>query len=221
MHFLFKEAVHFLFKGKWVEWDQSLREALTQKAAEQCLSRVLRPKRRRGGQEVVPPALPLTASWMLRPDQGRSTLGQVLKTMKIGSAKKQVLQSIAGAFPCNALLHKWSMVSSAACALCGAPAESQSHIQCLCPALKDARIRAHHTLAQRLWKGISDASKHFHICVEQTVDGLRGLPQPEEQIEEWQLAWDELTDVQLRVQEGDTEGGIQRKRPDAWAVNWE
>ena len=100
------EAVPFLFKGKWVEWDVSFREDLTQKAAEQCLSRILRPKRRRGGQEAVPPALPLTASWMLRPDQGRSTLGQVLKTMKIGSAKKQVLQSIAGAFPCNALLHK-------------------------------------------------------------------------------------------------------------------
>ncbi len=27
------EAVHFLFKGKWVEWDVSLREDLTQKAA--------------------------------------------------------------------------------------------------------------------------------------------------------------------------------------------
>jgi hypothetical protein len=56
------EAVRFLFKGKWIEWDQSLRDDLTQKVAEQCLSLVLRPKRRRGGQESVPPALPLTAS---------------------------------------------------------------------------------------------------------------------------------------------------------------
>ena len=84
-------------------------------------------------------------------------LGQVLSKMGIGTAKKQVLQSIAGAFPGNALLHKWGMVASAACALCGAPAETQSHIQCLCPALKDARIRAHHNLAHRLWKGISEA----------------------------------------------------------------
>ncbi len=59
------EAVHFLFKGKWVEWDVSFRKDLTQKAAEQCLSRILLPKRRRGGQEAVPPALLLTASWML------------------------------------------------------------------------------------------------------------------------------------------------------------
>ena len=214
-------AVHFLFKGKWVEWDASLREDLTQKAAEECVNRVTRPKRGRAGQEAVPPTLPLTASWLLRPDQGRSMLGQVLSKMGIGTAKKQVLQSIAGAFPGNALLHKWGMVASAACALCGAPAETQSHIQCLCPALKDARIRAHHNLAHRLWKGISEASKKFHICVEQTVDGLLGLPQPEEQRSEWQRAWDELSDLRLEVQEEDTEGRILRKRPDAWAVNWE
>jgi hypothetical protein len=57
--------------------------------------------------------------------------------------------------------------------------------------------------------------------VEQTVDrdGLSGLPQPEEKIQELQLAWDELTDVQL--EEEDTEGVIQRKWPDQWAVNWE
>ncbi len=71
------------------------------------------------------------------------------------SLESTVLQSIARAFPCNALLHKWGMVSSAAFALCGASAETkQSHIQCLYPALKDASILAHHDLAQRLWKGI-------------------------------------------------------------------
>ena len=58
--------------------------------------------------------------------------------------------------------------------------------------------------------------------MEQTVDGLLGLPQPEEQRSEWrQRAWDELSDVQLEVQEEDTEGRIHRKRPDAWALNWE
>ena len=57
--------------------------------------------------------------------------------------------------------------------------------------------------------------------MEQTVDGLLGFPEPEEQRSEWQREWDELSDVQLEVQEEDTEGRIQRKRPDAWAVNWE
>ncbi len=43
---------------------------------------------RRGG---LAPTLPLTASWLLRPNQGRSTLGKVLGKMKIPPAKKQVL----------------------------------------------------------------------------------------------------------------------------------
>ena len=124
--------------------------------------RALRPMRRLAGQEAVLPTLPLTASWLLLPDQGGSTIGQVLSKMETGTAKKQVLQSIAGAFPGNVLFHKWGMVASAACTLCGAPAETQSHIQCLYPALENARIRTHHNLAHRLWKGISDASKNFH-----------------------------------------------------------
>ncbi len=58
-------------------------------------------------------------------------------------------------------LPKWDMVASAACALCGAPAETQSHIQCLCPVLKDASILAHYNdIAHRLWRGILDASEN-------------------------------------------------------------
>ena len=138
------EAVHFCLRETWVEWDTRVRDDLVQRTAEQCVANILQPKRGRAGAEPSPPALPLTASWLLRPDQGRSTLGKVLGKMQISPAKKQVLQSIAGAFPCNAVLHKWGVVPSAACALCGHPAETQSHIQCLCPALKEARIRAHH-----------------------------------------------------------------------------
>ncbi len=63
--------------------------------------------RGRAGGEASPPALPLTASWLLRSNQGRSTLGKVLEEMKISAAKKQVLQSITGAFPGNAVLHRW------------------------------------------------------------------------------------------------------------------
>ena len=134
---------------------------------------------------------------MLRPHQGRSTLGKVLGEMKISTAKKQVLQSIAGALLCNAVLHKWGVVPSAACALCCHPAGTQSHIQCLCPALKEAILWAHHNMAQRLWKGIKDATKGWTIVTEQTVAGLQGLPQPEEQIDAWQLALDEVYDLHL------------------------
>jgi hypothetical protein len=56
------------------------------------------------------------------------------------------------------------------------PAETQSHVQCLCPALKEARIWTHHNLVQKLWTGIWDASKGWIITVDQIVAGLRELP---------------------------------------------
>jgi len=216
------EAVYFRHKEMWVEWDARVREDLVQRAAKRCVERLLRPRRGRMGTEASPPMLSLTAAWMLRPNQGRSMLGQVLGEMRISAAKKQILQSMAGAFPGNAVLHKWRIISSPACALCGHPAETQSHIQCLCPALQEARIRAHHNIAKRLWQGIRAVAKGWIITTEQTVEGLLGLPQPEERIDEWQRAWDELTDVHLEGEgwELDTEAAIQRKRPDAWAVHW-
>ena len=217
------EAVYFLYREAWVEWDARVRENVVQRAAGRCINRILKPKCGRAGVEASPPTLPLTAAWMLRPDQGRSTLGEVLGEMKISPAKKQVLQSMAGAFPCNAVLHKWGIVPSAACALCGHPAETQSHIQCLCPALSEARIRAHHNIAQRLWKGIAESTKKWTITVEQTVAGLQGLPQPEEQIGDWQRAWDEMTDIHLEGEGECTDevAATQRKRPDAWAIRWD
>ncbi len=111
---------------------------------------------------------------MLWPNQDRDTLGRVLGEIRNSMAKKQVLQSMAGSFQCNAVLHKWAKAPSAVCTPCSHPAETQSHVQCLCPALKEARIQAHHNLAQRLWKGIRDASKGWIITVELTVTGLQG-----------------------------------------------
>ena len=128
-----------------------------------------------------------------------------------------MLQSIAGSFPCNAVLHKWGIVPSAACALCGHPAGTQSHIQCLCPALKQAWIRAHHNLAHRLWKGIEDATSGWFLAIEQTVAGLQGLPQPADLIDDWQRAWDEISDIHLEGEgeQDDADAATQRKRPDA------
>jgi hypothetical protein len=88
-----------------------VREDLVPRAAGQYAASILQPKQGRAGAEASPPALPLTVSWLLRPDQSRSTLGKVLGEMKISTAKKQVLQPIAGAFPCNAVLHKWGVVA--------------------------------------------------------------------------------------------------------------
>jgi hypothetical protein len=55
------------------------------------------------------------------------------------------------------------------------------------------------------------------------VAGLQGLQQPEDQIDAWQWAWDEVTNLHLEGEEvqADSDMAVQRKRPDAWAVSWE
>ena len=128
------EAVLFLHNEKWVEWDARVKENLMQRAAELYVAQALERKEKPGAN-----TLPHTTAWLLRQDQGRDTLGKVLARMQPSSKKKQILQSLANAFPCNATLHKWGIVQSAACALCGCPAETQTHVQSWCPALQEAR----------------------------------------------------------------------------------
>ena len=218
------EAVYFRFKESLVQWDARLRRELVQRAAKRCMEKMLRPRRGQEGHNAVAAAtsLPLTATWLLREGQGRRLLGKALAEMDISPGKRQVIRSIAGAFPCNALLAKWYPERSAACALCGHATETQSHIQCLCPALKDARIRAHHNLAEVLWTGIRAAGQDWVIEKELTVLGLQGLNPPSNRIAEWYRALDEVTDEQLDAEVGEEEASpILRKRPDAWAVSWE
>ncbi len=50
-------------------------------------------------------------------------------------------------------------------------------------------------MAHQLWKGIEDSTNGWIIVTEQTVEGLQGLQQPEEQIDALQRAWDEVTDA--------------------------
>jgi hypothetical protein len=59
------------------------------------------------------------------------------------------------------------------------------------------------------------------MVTEQTVEGLQGLQQPEEQINTWQRAWNEVTYLDLEGEEvqANADMATQRKRPDAWAVN--
>jgi hypothetical protein len=78
-------------------------------------------------------------------------------------------------------------------------------------------------MAQRLWKGIKDSTRVWAIFTEQTVAGIQGLLQQEEQNDSWQLVWDEVDDLHLESKEvqADADMAAQRKRPDAWAVSWE
>ena len=92
----------------------------------------------------------------------------------------------------------------------------------MCPALQEARIRAHHNLAEALWISIRATKQTWVIGKELTVAGLQGLDPPSNRIDEWFRALDEVADEQLEAEVGDEEASlIRRKRPDAWAVSWE
>ena len=214
------EGVYFGYRGALVPWNSRLRRELTQVAAAQWAAKCVRPITRSG--QTTPRHVPLTTSWMLRPNQGRKILGAVLSRMKAAAAKRQVLQSLAGMYPGNALLFKWGLKPSPMCTLCNQASETQAHIQCVCPALKGERIRVHHGLAELLWGSIERATQGWSFHREATVVGLSGIAVPMDAIDEWQRMCDELADEDLVLVEEDTalSSSIRRKRPDAWAVHW-
>ncbi len=206
------EAIYFYFRDTPVAWDARLKAHLVQIAALQGKEALLRRSTR---------PLSLTASWLLRPMQGRGTLGAVLHALKPCAAKRRVLQTVGNTFPCNAVLYRWQRIPCAACSLCGHPAETVAHIQCVCPALKDARIRAHHNLAGMLWQRVEQLQSKWQVVRELTVAGLLGLAAPDDRRDEWCRVWDEVSEDDLDVA-GDPAllAGLSRKRPDAMAVHW-
>ena len=214
------DAVHFYVDDCPVEWDTRVRNHLANLAAGQVMATLSTPKTRRDGTVE---AVPITTAWLLRQGQGRRVLGQALKAMKTNAAKRRVLQTIAGTFPGNALLCRWKLRPTATCDLCACPAETQAHIQCVCPGLKGARIAAHHTLAGMVFDAVRDARRGWVVHRELTVVGLQGLPAPQDAMADWNRMCDELTEQDL---ETGTEAqlalasGIRRKRPDGWAVHW-
>ena len=121
-------------------------------AADRAAADLTRPRRDGAARPI-----PITTAWLLRQDQGRQVLGKTLHGRKNDSAKRRILQTLAGAFPGNALLCRWKLRATATCDLCACPAETQAHIQCVCPALKGARIAAHHTLAGMIFDRVRDA----------------------------------------------------------------
>ena len=215
------EAVYFTLNGSQVEWGPQLRNHLVQVAATRGLALIGSVTRRRDGSSS-PAHVPLSTAWLLRPEQGRSTLGKVLQSMKTSACKRRVLQSLAGVFPCNAVLFKWKLADSPACLLCRGASESLAHIQCYCPALKDARIRAHHNLAAKLWGRLAQAPSRWEIHREVSVASLSCVEAPLDCRDTWQRTCDELAESDLEGPEDDSDlcAGLLRKRPDALAFRW-
>ena len=146
------QAVRFYVQSRLTEWGAGVRKALEQGEILQhhtlltsLLSQSAGPDEdgagllndRRGGSAVS-----LTARWLLRPEQGRKYLGRALAEMLIGAQKQRVIKTIAGVFPCRALLHLWGKAPSPQCLLCSRGTETVAHLQsrCWCPKLKEAHI---------------------------------------------------------------------------------
>jgi hypothetical protein len=75
-------------------------------------------------------------------------------------------------YPGKALMFKWGLKQSPVCTLCEHASETQTHIQCVCPALKGERIRVHHGLAELLWGSIKRVTQGWSFHRESTVDGV-------------------------------------------------
>ena len=210
-----------------VVWGPKIRKYLTDKAAVQNQTRLreTRLSRDEADDDVDSRRLMnFTESWLMRPAMGRSTLGAALRRMDVAFGKRWALQTIANMFPGNARLHRWGIAESATCSLCGQADETQSHIQCVCPALQAARIAAHHGIARELWTHIIKLRKGdpgaLTLLTETTVESLRDFA-PSHVRRLWEDTWARFFDQNRGgLPAGITLDTIGRQRPDAVAVEW-
>ena len=161
-----------------------------------------------------------TETFLTRQECGRSLLGAALAQMETDAGKRRLLQTLAGTYPCRSLLHRWGRADSAQCPLCGALSESQSHIQCLCPSLEEARIAAHHQIARCLWTAIEHGGRsmqsNFTMAPETQVDAIRELAPPH-LASSWDRIWAEFFSEASQYPET---SNLARLRPDAVVIRW-
>ena len=164
-----------------------------------------------------------TESWLAREGMGRSLLGTALQHMETGSAKRRILQTIAGTYPGRALLHRWGRADSPQCPLCDAQAESLCHIQCLCPRLEGARTAAHHQVARCLWSEIERRQRgprdDFTLVPETQVSDIREMA-PARCSSNWDQLWARFFDP-VGAPLDPPLAHLGRLRPDAVAVRWD
>ena len=159
--------------GEPKKWSARMAQRLIQIAAETSLcKRFLAPTGERARQNWQP-KLSRTLAWMLWADASRSSLGQVIKQADRTLQLKRFMQTISGTYPTTLNLKRWGLSPTDKCPLCGLQTETMAHIQCLCPALKNARIAVHHQIwAQILCSmqaGFSAANAQYSIAPEATV----------------------------------------------------
>ena len=121
-----------------------------------------------------------TESFLARKDCGREFLGDSLAQMRNNSQKRKLLQTIANTFPTESKLFQWNRLSpSPTCRLCREGIETLCHLHCLCPALQNARTRAHHSGWGVVWRFLTDReTQHWTFCKEMTAGSLSSVLAP-------------------------------------------
>jgi len=227
-------AVRFYLNGNITEWGAEVRRHLISVAAQHYAAQLrldltqqmeVSTEDNCGRQRVS-----ITAQWLLRPEQGRTHLGSAMARMRNGAQKRRLLQTVAGVFPCRALLHKWGKAPSPTCLLCDSAAESVAHIQCWCPVLKDARIRAHHSIAGVLFELLVKHSAEWQIYRELCVSSLRAIDTPQDLFDTWNRFVDDLEETDFEpgevvasddeMESGENQHSMGRLRPDGWGISW-
>ena len=224
-----RDSVRFYVQGKITEWGAKVRKTLAQTATSQHRAHLTSLTTDEAGEDCPPRArraVSLTDRWLLRQDQGRRYLGQALADMRPGAKRRRVMQTVAGVFPCRALLHRWGKAPSPQCPICHSAPETVGHIQCFCPGLKNARIAAHHTIAKRILQMLqthSVGSWQFHH--ELAIGSLRAIDVPLDMHDPWQRMLDEMDEMDVDDdQTGDDDlplvQNLERLRPDMVAISW-
>ena len=88
----------------------------------------------------------ITEAFLRRPHSSRDLLGRCLADSTFpDAARRRLLQSVSGQFPCRANLFRWNIEKSPNCPRCK-ERESFGHIQSRCPLLEAPRTAAHHLI---------------------------------------------------------------------------
>jgi hypothetical protein len=220
------QAVRFYLTNRLTEWGAGVRKALAQAETTRHRTHLTSLLSQPAGTDDdgshrTRRGVSLTAEWLLRPEQGRSHIGRALAGMRIGAKKRRLLPTLAGVFPCRALLHRWGKAPSPQCLLCGQGNDTVAHIQCWCPILKEARIAAHHAIAARILLMLqTQFNSQWHFHPELAVSSLRAIDVPLDLHGPWHRMVDELDEADDTDQEVDHLHPLARLRPDIWAISW-
>lgn len=140
-------------------------------------------------------------------------MGAELAALPNGATKRRVLQAIGSCFPTQAKLHLWKLSNTAECSLCHRGNETLGHLQCWCPRLSEARIKAHHHVWRAIWAVMTDRDlQHWSFAMEETADGLAHMPAPAEHAaaqREWHTKLGTLAGDDMVLSEGDEEAACR------------